>query len=201
MPVSFRAAVTGFNDPVNGTPTPSQTSGDCKENQCNGSGAVVIAAKPSDLPNDNNECTSDTCNGTTPTFTPTAPRTACTVSGKTLCNGAGVCVACTLPLDCGSDTFCSARTCSVAGACGVSNKAAGTPTPTGQTAGDCHQIQCDNAGGTTNAIDNTDPFNDGNDCTDDLCTNGTPTNPNKPNNAACATNGNTKCNGAGVCDH
>ena len=191
----------GMNFTSAGTVTPVQTTGDCKENQCNGAGVSASVVKVSDVPVDGNECTSDLCSVSgVPSNPPTAPGTACNVNGKTLCNGAGVCVQCVAASTCpgGPDTFCNVRTCS-AGACGFNDPVSGTPTPTGQTAGDCHEIQCNGTGGTTNAVNDSDKPVDGNDCTLDVCTSGVPSNPNVQNNTACSTNGGTKCTN-GVCN-
>ena len=126
---SLRTCVSnacGFNFTGNGIATPTQTTGDCHENQCNGAGGVTNAVKPSDIPVDNNDCTSDLCSVSgVPSNPPTLAGTACNVNGKTKCNGAGVCVACVVPADCGSDTICALRTCT-AGVCGVNNTTAGT---------------------------------------------------------------------------
>jgi hypothetical protein len=191
--------VCGFNDPINGTPTPTQATGDCHENQCNGSGGVTNAVKPADVPVDGNDCTSDLCSVSgTPSNPPTAARTPCnTGGGKVLCNGASACVQCIVPADCGSDTACSARTCT-GGVCGVNNAILGTVTPT-QSPGDCHENRCDGNGGVTNAVDDTDKPVDANDCTDNVCTSGVPSNPNSPPNTVCSSNGGVKCNGNGLC--
>ena len=184
----------------NGTVTPVQITGDCKENQCSG-GVSVSVVKPSDLPVDSNDCTSDLCSvAGVPSNPPTASGTPCNVSGNTLCNGSGTCVQCVAPSTCpgGPDTFCNVRTCSVAGVCGFNDPISGTATPTGQTSYDCHQVQCNGIGGTTNAIYDLDKPVDGNDCTDDVCTGGVATNPNLNNNTPCASNGGNKCIN-GVC--
>ena len=99
---------------------------------------MTNAVNDTDLPVDGNDCTSDVCTNGTPTNPPTASGTSCNVNGKTLCDGAGVCVQCLVSTTCpGSDTFCGTRTCT-AGACGMASTAAGTLTPT-QVNGDCHE--------------------------------------------------------------
>lgn len=80
----------------------------------------------------------------------------------------------------------------------MSFTSSGTAVPT-QTAGDCHEVQCDGSGGTTNATKDSDVPVDGNQCTDDLCTTGTPSNPPVGAGAACTQNGGTSCDGAGAC--
>jgi hypothetical protein len=66
----------------------------------------------SDLPNDNNACTTDTCSAGTPTYTNVAIDTACGTGD--FCNGAGSCVDCTAASQCGTSTFCQTFTCSTA---------------------------------------------------------------------------------------
>ena len=181
-----------------GTPTAAQTAGDCKQNQCNGAGAIVSANQNADVPSDAFQCTADTCNGGVATFTPVASGTACNQNNGTLCDATGDCVQCNAASDCpGSDTDCHVRTCS-AGACGVFNTAAGNPTTT-QTAGNCQNNQCDGAGNAINVADNTDVPVDSKQCTSDVCTAGVPSNPNLAAGTACSQNGGTSCDGAGAC--
>ena len=60
------ATVCGLSFTDQGTPLAAQTSADCKEEQCDGSGGVQSAADATDLPNDGLDCTDDVCNGSTP---------------------------------------------------------------------------------------------------------------------------------------
>lgn len=71
--------------------------------------------------------------------------------------------------------------------------------PPSQTPGDCQRKACDGQGGTTSIADNSDLPVDGNDCTDDFCTGGVPSNPAKAAGASCSQNGGTMCDGAGQC--
>ncbi|MBL8924591.1 MAG: lamin tail domain-containing protein, partial [Myxococcaceae bacterium] len=89
-------------------------------------------------------------------------------------------------------------TCSTAGACGVNFTPNGTAV-TSQTAGDCQQNQCDGAGAIVSVAQNSDVPVDGNQCTDDVCSNGVPMNPAVVAGAACTQNGGSYCNGTGVC--
>src|SRR5262249_9574882 len=152
-----------------GTAVSSQTAGDCQRNQCDGSGSVASVPDDSDVPVDGNQCTNDVCTNCVPSNPPSAPHSACSQSGGSLCDGAGNCVSCLAASDCpGVDTECSVRTCT-AGACGVAYTAAGTPV-SGQSPGDCHVNVCDGAGNTVSAIDNSDaPADDGNVCTSEAC--------------------------------
>lgn len=178
-----------------GTPTATQTPGDCQENQCTAQGDVVAVARAADVPDDDNACTDDVCTGMTPSNPPTAAGTAC-ADGGIVCDGAGACVACNQPTDCpGQDTTCRARAC-VAHACGSLDADAGTPLPT-QTPGDCHREECDGAGASTNAVDDADVPTDANPCTAGVCTAGVPSQNNVAAGMPCGTN--LVCDGAGQC--
>jgi hypothetical protein len=183
---------------ASGTLSGTQTAGDCKKSQCDGSGAVVTVADNTDLPNDGNQCTGDSCVSGTPTYANLASGTMCTQSGGNVCNGVGGCVSCLTGSDCpGSDTDCSYRTCN-SGVCATGYAASGTPLPLGsQIAGDCDQLQCDGAGGTVSVIDNGDVPVDGNPCTNDLCTAGVPG--HTPTSAGSSCGGNSVCDGNGNC--
>ena len=49
-----------------GTPTATQTAGDCKQTVCQ-AGAPVVQDDDTDLPDDGNECTAGACEGGVPT--------------------------------------------------------------------------------------------------------------------------------------
>jgi len=190
------ANACGFNFTAAGTMTTAQTVGDCKKNQCNGSGTIVPATDNTDLPVDANECTSNICTAGVPSNPPTALGTTCTVGG-TVCNGNSACVACNTAANCaGTDTDCHARTCML-NICGVANTAPGTAT-TAQSAGDCQEVQCNGAGATMSVAKNLDVPVDANQCTDNVCMAGVPSNPNSAAGATCTTGG-TVCSGAGTC--
>ncbi len=105
---------------------------------------------------------------------------------------------CTSPESCPAPTSaCVERTCN-AGVCGEQPKAEGT-TVDSQTAGDCKRAQCDGNGNVVTVADDTDKPDDGNDCTDDFCTNGVPSHVKKTVGAACGAGGALKCNAAGSC--
>jgi hypothetical protein len=180
-----------------GTPASVQTAGDCKKVVCDGAGTKVSTVDDTDVPNDNNPCTSDTCTSGTPSNSNLAANTSCGAS--LYCDGKGSCVGCTMASQCaGTDDFCKTRTC-VNGQCGVSFAAAGTPLPSGQTAKDCKVIACDGAGNVATIPDNSDVPIDGNQCTKDVCSMGTPSNPPEAPGFSCNQNGGTVCNGAGAC--
>jgi hypothetical protein len=187
------AGVCGVSNTAAGTALIAQTAGDCKKVQCDGAGAVQTVNDDTDKPVDNNLCTGDVCTAGVPSNPPVASGSSC---GPTLlCNATGSCVGCVTPSDCGTDTACQTRTCSPTGMCGVVNVATGTPVAA-QVAGDCRQVQCDGNGQTTNAIFNTDLPVDGNDCTQDLCSSGMPSNPPQPAQFSCSQSGGSRCNGS-----
>ena len=189
--------VCGADNVASGTPTTAQTAGDCTVVQCDGSGATVDIAEPTDVSDDGNDCTIDACSGMTPTHDPVAQGTACGTGGTLKCDAQGKCVGCAAPTDCpGQDTDCKTRTCT-SGQCGFNFATTGTVT-TAQTAGDCKKTVCDGAGNTSATVDDNDLPVDGKECTNDVCTNGVPSNPPKTSGTACSGSG-IKCDGAGAC--
>ena len=192
------AGVCGFANLPAGTPTASQTPGDCHKNVCDGAGGVTSAVDDTDVPVDGNQCTSDTCVNGVPSNPATPLGTPCSQDGGVVCNGMGACVQCLAASDCpGTDTECQARTCT-AFTCGFTFAPAGTPTAS-QTPGDCHRRVCNGSGGVTSAVDDTDVPVDGNQCTGDICTNGVPSNPPSPVGTPCNQGGGTICDGTGSC--
>jgi hypothetical protein len=181
-----------------GTPTGTQTAGDCQKSQCNGAGKIVEVDDDGDVPDDGNDCTNDLCTNGAPTNPLVEPNTACGIDGALKCDDTGRCVGCLLASDCaGKDSECQVRSCRD-NTCGVDNTPKGSRV-LGQTAGDCKASQCDGKGGTQIVNDDGDLPNDGNDCTDDVCTNGVPKNPGKALNTACGVNNALKCDGAAKC--
>jgi hypothetical protein len=181
-----------------GTHAPAQTTGDCQQSQCDGAGKIVAVSDAADVPDDGDDCTDDVCTDGVPTNPLKAAGSACGLKGALKCDDAGKCVGCLVATDCpGQDTECQERSCTN-NACGVLHTAKGTPVA-GQTAGDCKAAQCDGKGRTEIVTDDDDVPADGNDCTDDMCTGGVPTNPTKAANTACGVNGALKCDDAGIC--
>lgn len=189
----------GVNNVVSGTATSSQTGGDCRVNQCDGAGAIVNVADDSDVPaDDGQQCTSDVCTSGAPSHPPLASGTTCSQGGGAVCNGAGACVECLTASTCpGTDTECAMRTCT-SNTCGFSFQPSGTATSS-QTPGDCHQNQCDGAGNLANAVFDADVPDDGMQCTDDLCSSGTPSHTPVSMGTACTEGGGTECDGSGMC--
>jgi hypothetical protein len=182
-------------------PSQAQTPGDCKKVQCDGAGQSQTVPDDGDRPIDTNQCTQDLCNAGIPSNPPENAGTACTQNGGIKCNGSGsapACVQCLAVADCsGSDTECRKRTCSAAGVCGTQNVADGTAL-VGQSTGDCKKNVC-MTGAPAVVNDDADPPVDGNGCTQDLCTSGTPSNPPQPSGTSCSENGGTRCNGSSAC--
>jgi hypothetical protein len=186
----------GFDNVAGGTLTSQQTAGDCRKNVCDGAGGVSSVVDDTDVPNDSNDCTTDTCQNGVPSSLPMAVGSPC-AGGAKFCNSAGQCVDCLVAGDCpGQDTECQHRTCT-AGHCGLSNAAQGTALSQ-QTPGDCRTAVCDGNGGVTTIFDNTDvPADDGNPCTTAACSSGVPMQTNVPAGQPCG--GGRVCNGNGGC--
>jgi len=94
---SCSSGACGFAYESAGTPISSQSPGDCHQNECDGSGSPVSAVNDADVPDDSNQCTTDTCTSGAPSNPPTANGAPCSQSGGTECNGSGQCV-CTEPV-------------------------------------------------------------------------------------------------------
>ena len=186
----------GTTNTAAGTALIAQTASDCKKAVCDGSGGTTMQTDDTDLPNDNNACTTDVC-------------TSGVVSHGTVANGAscggsltclnGTCAGCAQPSDCpGVDDECKTRSCTV-GVCGFNFTASGFAVAA-QTAGDCHKKQCDGAGNIASNIDNTDvPADDGQQCTSEICTAGVPSHPAAATNTACNQGGGSFCSAGGAC--
>lgn len=190
------AGVCGMSFTAAGTALAAQTDGDCKEDQCDGSGAVVAIPTNTDLPVDGNDCTDDVCTGGEPTNPNKMAGGVCAQMGGTVCNDMGACVECNVASTCpGVDNECQARTCN-AGVCGIAFVALGTPAAT-QIAGDCKVVQCNGAGSTVTANADSDLPNDSNPCTDDVCTAGVSSNPPAMPGTTCGAG--QVCDAAGAC--
>lgn len=124
LPVCGASKKCGFDFAAAGTPTTTQTAGDCRQTQCDGSGHVVSAVDDTDAPLDRTPCTADICAAGVASHPPLPAGTSC--GGSNVCDGAGACVGCVTADDCaGTDTQCQVRTCT-AGVCGVANVPHGT---------------------------------------------------------------------------
>ncbi len=123
-----------------------------------------------------------------------------TASGGTGGTGGtgGVMPECAAPEDCpDTGSECIAATCEE-GKCGTMGVPDGSPS-TMQTAGDCKVAVCDGGGGIVTQDDDTDPFDDGQDCTLDTCNAGTPESSPATTGTSCDDGGGKVCDGAGAC--
>lgn len=107
-------------------------------------------------------------------------------------------VSCSAASDCPGSVECGSPACEQ-GACTILNALAAGEAPPGQAIGDCKRVTCDGKGNAVAEIDEEDTPNDGNECTDDLCVQGSPT--NRPSDAGekCGAGAMTACNGVGAC--
>ena len=178
-----------------GTVLTVQTTGDCKRRQCAADGSVTPANDDTDVPEDRNPCTNDICTSGTASHTMMPANSNC--GGANHCNDTGQCVGCAVAADCpGTDTACRTRTCSAGGVCGFSFTASGTKL-VDPTAGDCKGLQCDGAGNSQVFSDNADLPVDGNLCTTDECSAGTPS--HRPVASGTVCGGGVVCDGASHC--
>ncbi|APR78070.1 Endoglucanase [Minicystis rosea] len=93
-----------------GTALAAQTLGDCQTSTCDGDGAVVVAADPTDAPTSSNDCLAGSCAGDTPALVPVAAGVTCTQGGGAVCDGSGSCVPCVSDAQCPSG-ICTAHVC------------------------------------------------------------------------------------------
>lgn len=148
----------GTSPAEKGTALSTQTPSDCKTWECDGAGAEVEAPDDTDVLDDLNACTKDTCSAGAPLNTPVSIGTACDQNGGKHCNTFAECVECT------DTSHCASNVCGTRGSClpascadGVKN---GTETDTdcggecdgcdvGQPCaadGDCYHGVCDPGG-------------------------------------------------------
>jgi hypothetical protein len=177
-------------------PANQQVDKDCLEKQCKDA-IIVEVPKDTDLPDDGNKCTTDTCSNGTEVFTPTPLNSPCGVNGDLFCDGKTHCLGCTMNGQCGTDTDCHQYVCN-AGNCMDKYPLDGTPLPAAkQTSGDCLQQVCDGTGGVKPKADDSDLPDDGNDCTLNQCSGGSKVFP--PVNAGSTCLSTRVCDGTGHC--
>jgi hypothetical protein len=103
--------VCGLDFAPDGTVTPTQDPGTCKQIQCDGQGSTKLVDDPSNVLDDSNPCTEDTCEAGAPVNTPSPINTPCVDGGSgLLCNGNGLCVECNSNDQCTS-LLCQGTTC------------------------------------------------------------------------------------------
>jgi hypothetical protein len=166
-----------------GTETEPQTLGDCKRTVCDGKGNIVEQSSEADTISDGNPCTTDKCIDKTPAYEHTAAGTKCGMGDVLQCNGAGACVGCMAPSQCGPEEDCAAWLCT-AGACSRILKADGTFVRD-SALGNCQADFCNAVGKIESRPYDNDKNDDGNPCTTDECKNGVPLYPSGPDGTAC----------------
>jgi hypothetical protein len=124
---------------------------------------------------------------------------ASTTSTTTATGGAGGAGGgCTTASECPQPSEpCLAAACD-AGVCGTTPIADGTLTED-QIDGDCKRVECDGAGAEVVVNDDADKPVDTNECTDNLCDSGTPSNTSTLAGTTCSQNGGAVCDGLGAC--
>lgn len=115
----------GMMNTADGTPTAGQTTGDCRQVQCNGLGGIKSVSEDTDLPNDGKVCTQDVCSSGVASHPPQPSGLSC--GGGYVCNGAGSCVQCLTASTCPTPTnSCFQATCS-GGVCGAAYRGNDAP--------------------------------------------------------------------------
>jgi hypothetical protein len=181
-----------------------QVVGDCTRLECVG-GSLRETFDGTDFEDDANDCTRDTCSADGPAHFLEPAGTACgPTAAPGFCGDDGVCYGsdCLLsPSVCDDGNACTDDSCDEAtGGCRY-QPLDGVPLGPGeQIDGDCKVAICQ-AGAAVDVTDNTDLPVDGLECTEDICNNGIPSNPNLPLATSCGDgSGLAKlCDGSGVC--
>ncbi len=139
--------ICGFSNAASGTPTNNQSAGDCKREICDGMGTVTTETDATDVFDDTNDCTNDSCNGAVPENTPLMVGTSCASNGGKVCDAKGVCVECNAAGDC-TTGVCMLNQC-VPATCadGVQNGSETDIDCGGADCADCADgLKCDTAG-------------------------------------------------------
>ena len=184
-----------------------QKAGDCQRIVCT-SGESGSEPDNTDIPDDDKDCTQDSCNLGVASHVPRAAGTTCTngLGNVGRCSAQGECeVPCTIATDCVVDppNPCVVPSCdTVEAVCTFPSVTDGTPTPGfPQTAGDCKVHIC-LAGVDTEQVDPSDVNVTATDCDVELCIGGTPDNSPVALGSVCSTFMGTMpghCDGLGAC--
>jgi hypothetical protein len=181
---------------TNGTTVALQLPGDCQLAVCDGAGNELSQPDDLDIPDDLNPCTFGSCSGGVSMQNSQPGSTACGMGLQ--CNGAGTCVGCTAPGDCGSGGLCFDWQCNGSSECQQANLMNGMVVGTAGL-NDCQQDECLD-GIVVQGADNTDPpLDDGNQCTDQACASGAPLFPPSAFDTTCSQMTVGYCDGSGVC--
>ena len=120
-----------------GTQAGEQKTGDCSRQVCDGEGALEAQTDTTDVLDDGNPCTVDTCDDNQPKNTLAAAGTACSGSGQAkVCNDKGACVECATGADCGSGV-CQNNACVAASCADTVKNGDETDTDCGGGCGPC----------------------------------------------------------------
>lgn len=187
---------------LDGVPTPGAApmAGDCKVQFCV-AGVDSVLNDDGDIQDDSNPCTTDVCNNGTSEHNPVPERQLCVPGQTDVCSAAGVCVQCVVAADCVNivESECEKRSC-VNNQCQIAYQGNTTlASPVLQTTKDCKRVVCSGMATPLTVVinDDADLPDDGNPCTKDVCTAGTPTNPAEAQNLNCG--GTQVCDGMGKC--
>jgi len=90
VPVACDRGLCGYGNVIEGTPAKAQVPGDCTDVVCDGAGKTQLFPRETDVPDDGNICTLDTCAGTTPVHSIQTELPCYTGPGGT--KGKGICV-------------------------------------------------------------------------------------------------------------
>lgn len=147
-----------MNVPQGTVPT-TQAAGDCKQNVCDGNGAVESVDDDLDVEDDMKDCTNDTCSNGTPQHGPATLGDACDDNGGKVCNNASACVECiTGVADCTLPDVCQNGNCVTPGCVDAIKDGMETDI-------DCGGPDCNPCGTNKNCLV-------GSDCVSTVCTGG-----------------------------
>jgi len=174
----------------------TQQPDDCQQLVCDG-GAVVAVADERDKPAD--PCVDAVCQGTELQLTPKTDGESCAAgAGNGYCQGGECVVACdadNAAAVCDDAKPCTADSCDLATARCVHDPVDGAP-PLPDELNNCRALLCV-MGELQDVADDSDLPDDGNPCTDDVCTSGVPSNPPLPEGTACGPD--LVCDASGTC--
>ncbi|TKC95247.1 hypothetical protein [Polyangium fumosum] len=185
--------------PIQDGSSPTQTVGDCQRIDCK-AGKEVTVRDDADIPDDNEPCTNDVCTAGTPSSTPTPEGEACQRGNQSGTCEMGVCqISCDAQNPCNDDNPCTDDFCNIGTSKCAFTNIDGLPTPGAtQHPGDCKQKLCVN-GKDTHVSDDTDVPVDVNPCTENVCTDGVPSNPPTAQGAPCTPEDTDVCDGLSNC--
>lgn len=105
------AGTCGATNAPDGKPITAQVAADCKQIVCDGAGAEKEIPLATDVLDDGEECTADTCVAGAPSHTNIGAGTPCPTTAGHVCDGAGACV------ECVDGTQCATKVCGAGGTC------------------------------------------------------------------------------------